>query len=219
VFRLAKTLPALLLLTCALCVSEARADTFVVTSGSASVSLFGGSFSFNGDGMSLAGSLSNGPFTTFLQPGQPLSLLTRNVGGDIRSGSGVVGGVAHPQFFYTGTMDFNAVLPPLSFTEGAFSVVVPFDLTGRIQGCLNNANVEGPCHAGYLFDTFLTGQGMATVELIGFALAGGGQGFQIRGVTYNFGSPVPEPATLLLLTTGLAGVAAAARRRRQRGGR
>jgi hypothetical protein len=215
--KLAKALPALLLLTCALCVSEARADTFVVTGGSATAQLSGGSFNFNGSGMNVSGGFVNGPFTSFFQPGQTVNLLTRNSGSDIRQGPASVNGVAYSQIFYGGTIDLNLVIPALDWREGAFSIVVPFNLTGTLRGCTTNAEIIGPCPGGLVFDTLLSGQGFATINLIGLSF--GIQSFNVSGVTYNFGDPVPEPATIVLLSTGLAGAAAAARRRRQKAGR
>lgn len=216
--KLARATPVLLLLTCALFVSEARADTVVITSGSASIRpLLGGPFNLVGDGLTVTGGvdvgLQNG---NLYSAGQAASLLSFTVGGDIDAGSAVVNGVSFPNVFYGGFLQFDGVTPTLSGPLGDFTLTVPFSFTASLQGCLNHL-FDGPCAPGNLvFDTFLTGQGIATVELLGFELAGG-RHYQIRNVTYNFGpaAAVPEPATLLLLGSGLAGLGAVRKRRQK----
>lgn len=61
-----------------------------------------------------------------------------------------------------------------------------------------------------IFSSQVTGSGTAFIE---FRLSQYG-GFDIMGVTYNF-TAVPEPATMILLGTGLAGIAARGRKRRR----
>ncbi|HEV3470265.1 MAG TPA: PEP-CTERM sorting domain-containing protein [Pyrinomonadaceae bacterium] len=216
--KLTRIAPALLLITCALCVSEARADTFVVTGGSAVVgSALGGDFSFLGSGMSVAGHLAWGPGIEPFHPGQTFGVLTRNTSGDIGAGPATVNGTFYPQIFYGGVIDLNLVMPPLDWREGTFSIVVPFTLTGTLSGCATNNENQGPCAGGLVFDTLLTGHGLANINLFGFV--GTHPSLSISSITYNFADPVPEPATLVLLSTGLAGAAAAARRRRRKAGR
>lgn len=213
--RLTRIAPVLLLLlTCALFTAEARADTFVVTSGSATATTQGGVFSFNGLGMSAAGRLTWGAHPNIFDPGQTLNLLTRNFGTDIRPGPATVNGTSYAELHYGGRIDFNIVLPPLDWREGTFSVVVPFTLTGTLRGCPTGNELQGPCTGGLAFDTLLAGHGLATLSLYG--IPAGRRGIGISSITYNFADPVPEPATLVLLSTGLAGAAAAARRRRRK---
>lgn len=226
--RLAKALPALLLLTCALCVSEARADTFVITSGSVHTgSALGGSFNFNGAGMSLNGVFNWGLFDQTIFPAsQGGNILIRNTGSDVLSASGVINGISYPSFFYhSALVDINAVLPPINIPpgfgeEGNFSIVVPFDLTGTLSGCLQSQVIVGVCPAADVVfpTTLLVGEGTMTVHIFAFLLNGTYR-LNVTGTDLTFGAPVPEPATLVLLTTGLLGTAAAARRRRRNVGR
>jgi hypothetical protein len=204
-----------------LTVSPVQADSLVVTGGSVSASrstgtLQGINFIFQGQGFSIQGIAdvftSPNPATLGdLGPGTTLSLnsvLSDFPGGSVFSA--VVNGTT-----YNGS-ELGSISGSIFLTSGSF--VLPVDgtpsltLTDSFQmsGLLFVYSKEDS--ANPVLSTQLSGMGQVSLDLV---LQSNGL-YSVRGFTYEFqqNAPVPEPATLLLLGSGLAGLAVRARRRK-----
>jgi hypothetical protein len=79
------------------------------------------------------------------------------------------------------------------------TLTMPFEMVGTIQ--VHSLNDPGPV----IFSTMINGRGIATLSLQ--RPPGNPVGFAVTAARYDLNSAaVPEPATLILLTTGLAGI-------------
>jgi hypothetical protein len=112
----------------------------------------------------------------------------------------------------TGQINFSGTftIPPSALFTGTFTT--PVSVSGQLQAFQDLGGMtQGPLMANLLF----SGTGMAT-----FQLENVGEGTFVivfANVTFNDSGTqtvVPEPASLFLVGTGLAGLAAAAKRKR-----
>jgi hypothetical protein len=93
-----------------------------------------------------------------------------------------------------------------SAPPAALTFTVPFTMTGQLLGLRFGEQTPTTL--------LVVGQGEMTFTYGTFVLNGETH-YEFRRVEANFATPTPEPATFLLLMSGLAGAAAARRRRRR----
>lgn len=211
---------ALFLCACALLPIEARADGVVMTGGTGTANTSSVVMNFtNSDGtaqlrlsVGRVGGAANPIDECFARctAGQTMSLRWVAHNSDIGGGPGVFGGMSGNVSIGGGIFAVTAesiVIP----TDGAasYTFVVPFNATG-IDLLLYFGPGAGSRAPDFNID--LTAQGLATVIIT--RMSNGS--YLPTSVAYQVTGPVPEPATLILLGTGLAGVVAGARKRRRK---
>ena len=198
--------------------SVVRADPIEITSGFYTVLRFqGGGSHFNLVGTNFvvtgggAGPGSGGPALCIpCVPGEIIPMNT--IVGLERGGAAIVDGSFFRNLIFTGQLEISG--DPLVIPNSSSNVVLtaPFTASGFIAGCL----LTDPFCQTPVFTTELTGSGVARIELTLFLDSQGRPFFQFARTTYVFG-PIPEPTSILLLTSGLAAIGAAKLKRRRSG--
>jgi hypothetical protein len=180
---------------------------FLREDGSPSITLSGGGFTFAGTGFLTGGVFApwNDCLVPNCVPGTTIDLHAFWLGSDL-PGTATVDGRT---FQNVGSLATDASL----LAEWIGSVLIPTDFTG--------GTLTAPFSFSGQFSFFdfpnqtvlnLTGTGLATLNFTPFPT---GPGFFLSSATYAFeeSMPTPEPMSIVLVGTGLAGLAALRRRR------
>jgi hypothetical protein len=199
-----------IILVSALTATEVFADPVTIAKGTVVAQVSGGSFNLTGNGFSFIGSVPQGFSAPSLFQCEPCSPADR-LPLDLNSFSSfhVEGGPA----------EFQGVTYSSTNLFGVFAFTSPFDAFSSANVTDFGSPQEPFTFSGELLDypagsdgigtpifyAQLSGSGFAHAD---FTTVGGGQ-FSTDDISYQFSAPAsatPEPASLLLLTSGLAGL-------------
>jgi len=217
---------AVLFLTLLLCPQQVHAENIVITSGHVTI---GGtpasrnawraiSFNFAGNGFAATGGLSDGGPQGIMspcasEPCQPGATVFPNSTTFLDgAGQATFNNTTMPVSWFSrdSTLLFSGpgVVIPNSMAS-TLVLTTTFNMTGTvfIHSLIDQIPV--------MFSTTVTGSGIATLTLQLYDPNLGPGGYILSSVRYDF-EPVPEPATLLLLSSGLGGLAMRYRRRRNK---
>jgi hypothetical protein len=208
--------------------TQALADPVTVTGGRVTAQMTGGTFTLSGDGFFLSGAPPFGYESgiwecTPCRASDRLNLsLSSSTSGSFDDLPGEFDHVRYDRTYLAGHLTFTAGdMTSAILDAGETSISMPFTFTGELA---NYKSFESRATKGSLplFIATFTGSGTATAYFRGPFADANGALFFADHITYDFAPaaplPTPEPASLLLVGTGAAGLLARRRVRRHLGG-
>ena len=190
--------------------TRALADPVTVTSGHVTAQFRGGTFTLTGEGFSLTGAPPLGYESgiwecTPCRASDRLNLgLSSSAGGTFDDLPGEFDHVLYDRTFLAGHLQFTAGdMTSAILGAGRTSISLPFTFSGELA---NYESFASRAQNGTpLFIATFTGSGIATAHFRGPFTDPNGALFVADHITYDFApdAPVPEPATLLLVGTGV----------------